>query len=303
VRQNGFRSRRSAARCQPRVDKRPTVRFAAAGICSRANAARGRQQSRDSSRIRLRARYGYFRAASYGRLSFWPNNLQRLWQAFQQGFNSIAGFSGWATAGRRVVYARDEYQHAPAGPENSSDVHNAIDTIDDNLGLAASAHPELNQARLLDAYVGLNLANWQLSYGQESQWGGPGESGPLLFSDNAAPVRMFHIDRVSPFRLPWIGRFLGPMRWDAFFGRLQGNLLSPAPFFHGEKISFKPTPSLEFGFTRTVEVGGEGRPFTLDRLLLTYFSTTSYEVKPGAKDPGKRDGGFDFSHRVPYLRK
>ena len=114
---------------------------------------------------------------------------------------------------------------------------------------------------------------------------------------------MFHIDRVSPFRLPWIGRLLGPMRTDAFFGQLQGNLLSPAPYFHGEKISFKPTPNLEFGFSRTVVVGGEGRPFTLDRLFLTYFSATSYFQKPADKDPGKRDGGFDFSYRVPYLRK
>jgi membrane-associated phospholipid phosphatase len=222
---------------------------------------------------------------------------------FQQGFNSVAGFSGWATAGRWVVYARGEFQHAPAGPENTPAVQSALDAIDDNPGLAPSPEPTRNQARLLDAYVGLNLANWQLSYGQESQWWGPGESGPLLFSDNAAPVRMFHIDRVSPFHLPWIGKYLGPMRWDAFFGKLQGNLLSPAPFFHGEKISFKPTPNLEFGFTRTVEVGGEGRPFTLERFYLTYFSATSYFEKPALKDPGKRDGGFDFSYRLPYLRK
>jgi membrane-associated phospholipid phosphatase len=222
---------------------------------------------------------------------------------FQEGFNSIAGFSGWATAGRWVVYARGEYQHAPSGPEYPPEVQSVLNNIDDNPGLPARSQPELNQARLLDAYVGLNLANWQLSFGQESQWWGPGESGPLLFSDNASPVRMFHIDRVSPFRLPWIGRFLGPMRWDAFFGKLQGNQLSPAPFFHGEKISFKPTPNLEFGFTRTVEVGGEARPFTLDRLFLTYFSATSYFNKPALKDPGKRDGGFDFSYRVPFLRK
>jgi len=222
---------------------------------------------------------------------------------FQKGFNSVAGFSGWATAGRWVVYARGEFQHAPSGPTVSPEVQIALDNIDANPGLPRSPQPERNQARLLDAYVGLNLANWQLSYGQESQWWGPGESGPLLFTDNASPLRMFHIDRVSPFHLPWIRRFLGPMRWDAFFGKLQGNLLSPAPFFHGEKISFKPTPNLEFGFTRTVEVGGEGRPFTLDRLFLTYFSATSYFQKPANKDPGKRNGGFDFSYRVPWLRK
>jgi membrane-associated phospholipid phosphatase len=222
---------------------------------------------------------------------------------FQQGFNGVAGFSGWATSGRWVVYARGEYQHAPSGPENSPAVQAALNNIDDNPGLPASPQPQRDQARLLDAYVGLNLANWQLSFGQESQWWGPGESGPLLFTNNASPLRMFHIDRVSPFRLPWVGKLLGPMRWDAFFGTVQGNLLSPAPFFHGEKISFKPTPNLEFGFTRTVEVGGEGRPFTLDRLFLTYFSATSYLNKPALKDPGKRDGGFDFSYRVPFLRK
>jgi membrane-associated phospholipid phosphatase len=33
---------------------------------------------------------------------------------FQQGFNSVTGFSGWATSGRWVVYARGEYQHAPS---------------------------------------------------------------------------------------------------------------------------------------------------------------------------------------------
>ncbi len=222
---------------------------------------------------------------------------------FQQGFNSVTGFSGWATSGRWVVYARGEFQHAPPGPENSTSVQTALNNIDDNPGLPTSPQPARNQARLLDAYVGLNLADWQLSFGQESQWWGPGESGPLLFTDNASPLRMFHIDRVSPFHLPWIGKLLGPMRWDAFFGTVQGNLLSPAPFFHGEKISFKPTPNLEFGFTRTVEVGGEGRPFTLDRLFLTYFSATSYLNKPALKDPGKRDGGFDFSYRVPLLRK
>lgn len=221
---------------------------------------------------------------------------------FQQGFNSVDGFSGWATAGRWVVYARGEFQHAPSGPENSPAVQSAIDAIDDNPGLPPVPQPQRNQARLLDAYVGLNLANWQLSYGQESQWWSPGETGPLLLSDNAPPIRMLHIDRVSPFEIPGIGHIFGPMRWDAFFGRLQGNLLSPAPYFHGEKISFKPTKNLEFGFTRTVEVGGAGRPLTPYRVFWSYFSATSYANKPAAKDPGKRDGGFDFSYRLPYLR-
>ena len=222
---------------------------------------------------------------------------------FQQGWNTVAGFSGWATSGRWVLYARGEYQHAPSASAISPAVLGVIAAVDFNPVASPTPIASRNQARLLDAYVGLNFGNWQLSYGQESQWWGPGESGPLLFSDNASPVRMFHIDRVSPFSLPGIFKFLGPMRWNAYFGQLQGHEISPNPYFHGEKISFKPTPNLEFGFTRTVVVGGAGQPLTPYRLFLSYFSATSYFNKPAAKDPGKRDGGFDFSYRVPFLRK
>jgi len=222
---------------------------------------------------------------------------------FQQGFNSIAGFSGWASMGRWVIYARGEYQHAPGGPATPPAALAATAAVDDIPVAASTPISSRDQARLLDAYVGLNLDNWQLSYGQESEWWGPGESGPLLFSDNASPVRMFHVDRVSPFVLPSFLKIFGPMRLNAYFGQLQGHILSPNPYFHGEKISFKPTPNLEFGFTRTAVVGGEGRPFTLTRLFETYFNAGSSNNKNPATDPGKRDGGFDFSYRVPFLRK
>jgi hypothetical protein len=113
---------------------------------------------------------------------------------------------------------------------------------------------------------------------------------------------MFHINRVSPFHMPGLFKFLGPVRWDAFFGTLQGHQTSPGPFFHGEKISFKPTRNLEFGFSRTVVLGGAGLPITLNRLLHSYFSVTSSNSETPATDPGKRTGGFDFSYRVPLLR-
>jgi len=221
---------------------------------------------------------------------------------FERGFNSVSGFSGWATAGRWVVYVRGEYQHSPSGPAISPAVARILATADDGPVIAPSPVPARNQARLLDAYVGLNLANWQVSYGQESEWWSPNESGPLLFSDNAFPVRMFHINRVSPFHMPGLFKWLGPARWDVFFGTLQGHQTSPGPFFHGEKLTFKPTRNLEFGFSRTVVLGGAGLPLTLDRLLRSYFSVTSSNGETPATEPGKRTGGFDFSYRVPYLR-
>ena len=113
---------------------------------------------------------------------------------------------------------------------------------------------------------------------------------------------MLRVSRIAPFRLPWISHWLGPMRWDLFYGKLSGNQCPPRPMIHGEKISFKPTQNLEFGFSRTGELGGVGRPLTLGRLWLSYFSATSPNPETAANDPGKRIGGFDFSFRVPFAR-
>ena len=221
---------------------------------------------------------------------------------YEEGVNSVTGFSGWATEGRWVVYARGEYQHAPSGPAYSDTVRNFIAQVDANPLQPASPISTRNQFRLLDAYVGLTLNNWQLTYGQQSLWWGPGKMGPLLLGNDAAPVRMIQLNRITPIRLPWLFRYMGPVHMDAFFGNLQGHQFPPNPVIHGEKISFKPTPNLEFGFSRTVILGGVGRPLTAAALFNSYVSATSSTSETPRNDPGKRSGGFDFSYRVPFLR-
>ncbi len=221
---------------------------------------------------------------------------------YQEGVNNVTGFSGWATAGRWVAYARGEYQHAPSGPAYSDTVRNFIAQADNNPVQPGFPIPSRNQVRLLDAYVGLNLNNWQLTYGQQSLWWGPGRMGPFLFSNDAAPVRMIQLNRITPITLPWLFRYLGSVHMDAFFGNLQGHQFPANPVIHGEKISFKPTPNLEFGFSRTVVLGGVGRPLTIAAVWNSYVSVTSSATETPANDPGKRTGGFDFSYRVPFLR-
>ncbi len=221
---------------------------------------------------------------------------------YEEGVNSASGFSGWATEGRWVVYARGEYQHAPSGPAYSDAIRNFIAQADANPVQPASPISTRSQFRLLDAYVGLTLNNWQLSYGQQSLWWGPGKMGPLLLGNDAAPVRMIQLNRTTPIRLPWLFRYMGPVHMDAFFGNLQGHQFPPNPVIHGEKISFKPTPNLEFGFSRTVILGGVGRPLNPASFWNSYVSATSSASETPSNDPGKRSGGFDFSYRVPFLR-
>ena len=221
---------------------------------------------------------------------------------YEGGFNAYDGFSGYASAGRFTIYVRGEYQHAPSAPPYSLPVRQAIATMDANTLLPPTPIRTTNQFQLLDTYVSANVGNWNLAFGKQSLWWGPGHDGALLFSDNGEPIYMLRASRIAPFRLPWIFHWLGPMKWDLFYGKLSGNQYPPRPMIHGEKISFKPTQNLEFGFSRTGELGGVGRPLTLGRLWLSYFSVTSPNHETAANDPGKRIGGFDFSYRVPFAR-
>jgi len=72
-----------------------------------------------------------------------------------------------------------------------------------------------------------------------------------------------------------------------------------------EKISFKPTRNLEFGFDRMSIWGGKGHgPITLHTFLKSFFSfqNVSSSEKFSTGDPGARLGTFDFSYRLPFLR-
>lgn len=221
---------------------------------------------------------------------------------FQEGFNNVTGFSGYAAEGKYTFYVRGEYQHAPSAPTYSLFVRQAIASVDANPLQPAQAVAAVDQARLEEAYVGVNVENWQMTFGKQSLWWGPGEGGAMLFSNNAEPIYMFRASRVTPLRLPWIFEWMGPLKVDFFFGQLAGNEFPQRPVMHGEKISFKPTRNLEVGFSRTVELGGVGRPLTLRAIWNSYASVTSLSNETPANDPGKRTGGFDFSYRVPFVR-
>ncbi len=260
-----------------------------------------------SPRIRLESAYSRMMGISGKPLAdsyhFGQTIINDYGRPYQEGFDDVSGFSGYVTAGRYSIYVRGEYQHAPSAPAYSLPVRQAIANADANPLQPANPITETNQFRLLDTYVGVNLENWELTFGKQSLWWGPGDGGALLFSDNAEPIYMFRASRIAPFELPWIFRRLGPMKLDLFFGKLSGNEFPPRPLIHGEKISFKPTPNLELGFTRTVEFAGVGRGLTLDRILRSYFILGHIQNETLANDPGKRTGGFDLSYRVPYLRE
>lgn len=227
------------------------------------------------------------------------NNFGR---PYQEGFNSYDGFSAYASAGRFVIYTRAEFQHAPSAPSFSPGTLQFISTIDQNPLQPAAPIAAVNQFRLLDTYVAASFGGWNLSFGKQSFWWAPNEGGAFMFSDNAEPIYTFRASRILPFELPWIFRLLGPIKVDLFFGKLSGNQFPPRPLIHGELITFRPTPNLELGFSRTSEFSGVGRPLTWKSLFRSYTLFTSAFGEPPNANAGKRTGGFYASYRIPRLR-
>ncbi len=236
---------------------------------------------------------------------------------YEEGFNSVTGFSGWATAGRWVGYVRAEYQQSPSAPPLSESARLTIAQVDPYPGSPpATPTPAVGEFQLLDAYAGVNFDNWQITFGRQSLWWGPGNGGPMLFSNNAPPIDMFRVNRVSPLQLPKFLQWLGPMRTEFFFGQLSGyqfiltpkgpvgqygDPLNPQPLIHGQLISFKPTANFEFAFYKTTIYGGPGYPITFHTMIRSIFSTAN-ENAGGASKPGDRRSGLSFSYRLPRVR-
>jgi hypothetical protein len=109
----------------------------------------------------------------------------------------------------------------------------------------------------------------------------------MAYSNNAENIYSFRINRVEPLYIPLLSRLLGQFRYDFMVGPLRGHTYMPYiptvppaqppppdvtnpgnPWVHVEKVSFKPTRDLEFGFERTAIWGGKGHePITLHTFI------------------------------------
>jgi len=221
---------------------------------------------------------------------------------FERGTNGQAGGSFRAAVGPIAIYIRTEYQHAPAAPAPSDAVRSIIalrDMVPEPPAVPVAA---IDRPRLLDAYVGVNLNNWQLLFGKQNLDWGPGLEGSLLFSDNAEPIDMVRLVNSEPFQLPTFFKYLGPVRFDQFVGRLGGDTFVRRPFLYGNKISFKPLPNLEIGFGRTCILGGKGGdPFTPANFFDSFFGQLGSNTA-GHSVPGDNRDSVDWTFNVPKVR-
>jgi Capsule assembly protein Wzi len=233
---------------------------------------------------------------------------QTIWNDFgrpyEEGENALVGASASARAGRFFLFVNGEYQHAPGRDAFSIAQRELIANLDANPVQPAMPISDTNRFHLLDTYTGVQLGDYALTFGKQSLWLGPGETAPLMLSDNADPMYMLRFSRTTPLVLPGIFRYLGPIRGEFLFSELEHHQFPARPFFNLQKISFHPTKNLEVGFTRASLWAGVGHPFTFGNLIRNFTSLTSPEGPLISRnDPGDRKGGFDVSYRLPGLRR
>lgn len=261
---------------------------------------------------------------------------------FENGLNEYSGASAYATAGRFAIYLRGEFQGAPSAAGYSDALAQTLSQGISGTSYVGDLIPFINpatnlpypqptiplgpistatQGRFLEAYASYQFLNHVFSFGKQDEWMSPDKGGAMAFSNNAQNFYGFQINRIEPLRVPLLSRITGPFRYDFLVGALRGhtfvpnpdypgpsqsNVIDPGnPWVHVEKVSFKPTPNLEFGFERTVIWGGKGHaPITIHSFLKSFFSFAAPNgpTKHGRDDPGARFGSFDFTYRLPFVR-
>jgi hypothetical protein len=121
---------------------------------------------------------------------------------YENGFNNYSGASGYASAGRFVLYARGEFQGAPSAPGYSPAVAQTLSSVVDLIPFIApntgqpyhqSTIPlgpigSTTRFRVLEAYASAQVLNHVISFGKQDDWLGPGLGGGFAYSNNAEDI-------------------------------------------------------------------------------------------------------------------
>jgi hypothetical protein len=239
---------------------------------------------------------------------------------YANGFDNYSGASGYASAGRFLLYVRGEFQGAPSASGYSTALYQELATLDGDVNYLNTKIPipldrqatipagpiaTTTDGRILEAYVSAHLFNHEVSFGKQDDWLGPGLGSGMAYSNNAENIYSFRINRTEHLHIPLLSRATGPFRYDFLIGPLKGHTYPIDPWVHVEKLSFRPTKNLELGFQRSVIWGGKDHePVNIHTFLRSFFSLSapSGTTKNSSADPGARFGAFDFSYRLPFVR-
>ena len=146
---------------------------------------------------------------------------------------------------------------------------------------------------LIEGYGKVMAGPYEVEIGRDSLWWGPGYRGSILMSNNAEPFTMIKITNPQPIHLPWVLRYLGPVRAEWFLTQLEQDRVIPNAKLSGMRINFKPLPWIELGASRVVMFGGTGAPETSFTDYVKMFFAVSEQAE------NNQLAGVDASILIP----
>ncbi len=167
---------------------------------------------------------------------------------------------------------------------------------------------EGNKKKRFDgSYIAGIGGNWIFYAGEVEKWWGPGFQNSLILSNNAKPIPAINFQRnyAEEFESPLLS-WLGPWSFQSFIGQLDDPRTINDAKLLGMSVTLKPCASLEVGFRRTAQWGGDGRPETFDSLAdmfigLDNCDESDLSCEDQSNEPGNQLAGIDLSWRNNFI--
>ena len=138
--------------------------------------------------------------------------------------------------------------------------------------------------------LGGQSGEWVLGVGAIDRWWGGGSQSSLILSNNARPVPavMLRTKQSQNFETPFLS-WLGEWQFVSFLGQMESDRAIPEAKLTGMRFTFKPFDNLEFGLSRAMQWGGEGRGENLN----SFWKSLTSQGENESGDSGNQLAGFD----------
>jgi hypothetical protein len=170
----------------------------------------------------------------------------------------------------------------------------------------ASAIPEHSNISPEGSAAVLGFGGWNAQVFAHQFWWGPGWQSSLVNSNNSPAWQGVGLQRgnIKASQSPWLA-WMGPWNLDVFVAKAQDPVVVANQhqgfLFSGARLTIKPQPWLEMGFSRGMQSGGTGRPGGLSTFVKAFFGQElNKNPTDNFQDSSGQIAGYDLRVRCRF---